>query len=112
MEKLDNYITRDMWTQCRERCDERCQTCDEDLGELKHMCGKNTESIRQLQGATHALKSDGTAWAWGTNTYAELGDGGIRATNELHQIPGDHSFSEVFGMCGIKDDGTAWTWGN
>lgn len=54
MDNKQDIVTRDMWIQCRERCDERCQTCDGELGDLKKMCGKNTEDIRELQNATQA----------------------------------------------------------
>jgi alpha-tubulin suppressor-like RCC1 family protein/rRNA maturation protein Nop10 len=61
------------------------------------------------------IKSDGTLWAWGDNTYGQLGDGtqtrrttpvqiGM-STNWVSIFPGAfHSF-------GIKSDGTLWGWG-
>src|SRR5450631_2064478 len=61
------------------------------------------------------LKSDGTVWGWGDNTYGELGD----KTNTNRTIP-----VQAAGLSGIiavaagngftlalKNDGTVWGWG-
>ncbi|MBI3609808.1 MAG: hypothetical protein HY204_03790 [Nitrospirae bacterium] len=63
-----------------------------------------------------ALKNDGTVWAWGDNSYGQLGDG---TTAGQHVTPiqvsvltnviaiaagGRHSIA-------IKTDGTVWAWG-
>ncbi|MGD0822404.1 MAG: Ig-like domain-containing protein [Desulfomonilia bacterium] len=64
---------------------------------------------------TAAIKVDGTLWAWGYNSYGQLGDG----TNADKSIPvkvgsgttwatlaaGDHF------TLAIREDGTLWTWG-
>jgi alpha-tubulin suppressor-like RCC1 family protein len=74
-------------------------------------------AVNLAAGATHtvALKSDGTVWTWGLNTYGELGDG----TNDFHSTP-----VQVSGLSGVaavtatgfhsvalKSDGTVWAWG-
>jgi len=33
-----------------------------------------------------ALKSDGTAWAWGNNEFGQLGDGSYDTSNEPVQV--------------------------
>jgi alpha-tubulin suppressor-like RCC1 family protein len=66
------------------------------------------------------IKSSGTLWTWGNNTYGQLGDATIELTNspaevlvlELTTVP---SWNQV--SCGdsftaaTKSDGTLWTWG-
>ena len=63
-----------------------------------------------------ALKSDGTVWAWGSNTQGQLGTGSNPESETPLQVPGltnvrsisaGSSFSVV-----VKTDGTAWAWGN
>lgn len=63
-----------------------------------------------------ALKSDGTAWAWGYNAFGELGDGtGIQQRQPV-QVKG---LSDIQGISmggshalALKKDGTLWGWGN
>jgi alpha-tubulin suppressor-like RCC1 family protein len=66
-----------------------------------------------------ALKTDGTIWSWGANSYGQLGNGNNDNTNPNNYIPtqagtasnwksvsagNGHSFA-------IKTDGTLWAWG-
>jgi alpha-tubulin suppressor-like RCC1 family protein len=65
---------------------------------------------------TLALKSDGSVWAWGNNSWGQVGDGSSANNRTMpYQIPGlsgvvaiatdaDHSLA-------VKSDGTVWTWG-
>jgi alpha-tubulin suppressor-like RCC1 family protein len=63
-----------------------------------------------------ALKSDGTAWAWGDNHYGQLGNG----SNTVSYIPVQVSrLSGVIAIAGgygysmaLKNDGTIWAWGD
>ena len=69
-------------------------------------------------GGTHslALRSDGTVWAWGKNSYGELGYTGCTSPcptpTQVSGLPGvvaiavgrNHSL-------GLASDGTVWTWG-
>ncbi|MCL1859732.1 MAG: hypothetical protein FWF92_10945 [Oscillospiraceae bacterium] len=62
-----------------------------------------------------AIKSDGSLWAWGNNSYGQLGNGEIKDYNPtpvkimdgvMAISAGDlHSFA-------IKNDGSLWGWGN
>ena len=68
-------------------------------------------------GGTHslALRSDGTVWAWGKNSYGELGYTGCTSPcptpTQVSGLPGvvaiavgrNHSL-------GLASDGTVWTW--
>ncbi len=70
-------------------------------------------------GAFHALaiKSDGTAWAWGDNYSGELGDGGfeyysgipvqVQGIATAIQISAGYSHSAA-----LLSDGSVWTWGD
>ena len=63
----------------------------------------------------HATKTDGTLWAWGSNSQAQLGDGTMldkttpvqigTATNWLSIAPGSEH------VLGLTSDGSAWAWG-
>lgn len=60
-----------------------------------------------------ALKSDGSLWAWGSNTAGQLGDG----TKESRTLPtriGEGYVAIAAGdghSAAIKQDGSLWTWG-
>ena len=81
--------------------------------------GAGGTSWKQISGAgmsnNAAIKTDGTLWTWGDNTYGQLGDNSI--TNKSSPIQtvagGTNWVSLSVGQCvaGIKTDGTLWTWG-
>ncbi len=62
-----------------------------------------------------AIKADGTLWAWGTNGFAQLGDGTTVNKELPEQIgTGTNWVSVAAGdnfSLGIKSDGTLWAWG-
>ena len=72
------------------------------------------------QGANYALKTDGTLWAWGDNTWGELGTGSSNTSDSAPisnpvQVTGLHDVVAV--KHGIQEnyafesDGSLWVWG-
>jgi alpha-tubulin suppressor-like RCC1 family protein len=64
---------------------------------------------------TMAIKSDGTLWGWGSDTYGQLGLG-TRVDEPLPvQIDGATNWTHVsvgyFHTMALKSDGTLWGWG-
>ena len=69
---------------------------------------------------TAAVKTDGTLWAWGTNTDGELGLGNTTSNCSPTQVGSLTDWYEVSmntgsapgpWMCATKTDGTLWAWG-
>jgi len=66
-------------------------------------------------GYSHALgiTTDGTLWAWGLNSYGQLGDG--TTTNRLSPVQVGSGFAQVAAgylhTVALKADGTLWAWG-
>ena len=67
-----------------------------------------------------ALKGDGTAWAWGSNVYGQLGDG--TTTDRFYPVrvkASEHTYLENIKMIAggenhtvaLRADGTVWAWG-
>ena len=64
---------------------------------------------------TNAVKTDGTLWAWGSNSQGQLGNGTITNYSSPIQIGALTNWRQVAigGQCsfGVKTDGTMWSWG-
>ena len=69
-------------------------------------------------GSAHslALKSDGTLWAWGSNTLGQLGDGTTNNKTAASQTGTDADWAFVTARVGhvlaLKKDGTFYAWGS
>ena len=76
------------------------------------------QCFKQISGGynhTVAIKHDGTLWAWGDNSYGQLGDGTNVNKTSPKQIGTDNNWSIVNAnfhhTVAIKSDGTLWAWG-
>jgi alpha-tubulin suppressor-like RCC1 family protein len=65
-----------------------------------------------------ALRNDGTLWAWGNNSYGQLGQGNTVVYSSPKQIGALTNWSSItpnfmlyYGANAIKTNGTLWTWG-
>lgn len=68
--------------------------------------------------SSFAIKADGTLWAWGRNTYGQLGDGTTQNRLAPVQVSGltdvvvvATSRSSTGHTLAVKRDGTVWAWG-
>jgi alpha-tubulin suppressor-like RCC1 family protein len=69
-------------------------------------------------GSSHSLavRTDGTAWAWGSNTSGQLGDGSVtNRSSPVSVVGGFGDWCEVSAglahSLAVRTDGTAWAWG-
>ena len=62
-----------------------------------------------------AIKTDGTLWTWGTNTFGALGNNSTTTTSSPIQVGTLNTWSRIDAanhILAIKTDGTLWAWGN
>ena len=78
--------------------------------------GANWKQIAVNSYAPAAIKTDGTLWTWGTNSWGGVG---VNDTNDrstpVTTFAGGTNWKQVacgdFHTAAIKTDGTLWTWG-
>ncbi|HMM12669.1 MAG TPA: hypothetical protein PKE03_11300, partial [Bacteroidales bacterium] len=62
-----------------------------------------------------AIRNDGTLWAWGRNTYGQLGIGSTTNQNTPTQIGSATNWKTIaaggYHSLAIMNDGTQWAWG-
>lgn len=72
------------------------------------------------EGHSLALKGDGTVWAWGDDSYGQLGDGtpetsGCYCSAAPHQVVGLTGVAAItagsYHSLALRSDGTVWAWG-
>ena len=82
------------------------------------------KTISMGKSGTHAIKTDGTLWAWGLNTNGVLGLGDTTNRSSPVQVGTDTNWSVVSvggshsattqhqaHVLAVKTDGTLWSWG-
>jgi alpha-tubulin suppressor-like RCC1 family protein len=78
----------------------------------------SAHAVQIAAGASHtvALKSDGTVWAWGDNTYGQLGTGGTYTSSNIPvQVTGLTGVTSIAAgsdhTVALASNGTVWVWG-
>jgi|GEM_PF-1194374 len=84
---------------------------------LPTQVGSASSWVSISAGADHALalRADGTLWAWGDNTYGQLGLGDLVNRAAPVQVPGGGVWASAsaggFHSVAVRADGSAWAWG-
>lgn len=81
------------------------------------LAGTNWKQVACGQAHTMAVKTDGTLWTWGRNTWGQLGNNTTSDIQSPIQVGSLTTWSQVFSgsqsqnVFAIKTDGTLWAWG-
>lgn len=74
-----------------------------------------TPKVAATFGHTLALRADGTVWAWGSNSYGQLGDGTRTDRSRPVQVQGLNGIRDVAAgatlSLALAEDGQVWAWG-
>jgi alpha-tubulin suppressor-like RCC1 family protein len=78
--------------------------------------GTNWKSITGGLNYTIALKTDGTLWSWGRNSYGQLGvNNTTTRSTPVTTLLGGNNWKSIAGgnrhIIALKSDGTLWSWG-
>jgi alpha-tubulin suppressor-like RCC1 family protein len=77
--------------------------------------GWSSISAHNYTASILAIKTDGTLWGWGSNSYGVLADNTIVAKSSPIQIGTDTNWSMVSNgqvtIAALKTNGTLWAWG-
>jgi alpha-tubulin suppressor-like RCC1 family protein len=79
--------------------------------------GNNWKSIAGGFYHTIALKTDGSLWTWGRNSYGQLGVNNTTSrSTPVTTLLGGNNWKSIAGgdfhIIALKTDGSLWTWGN
>ena len=78
--------------------------------------GTNWKQVAVGTPIVAAIKTDGTLWTWGNNTYGQLGDNTTTSrSSPVQTVAAGTNWKQVstglFATAAIKNDGSLWTWG-
>jgi alpha-tubulin suppressor-like RCC1 family protein len=79
--------------------------------------GTNWKQVAGGDSHTAAVKTDGTLWMWGGNSYGQLGDNSLtHRSSPVQTVSAGTNWKFVASgyyahTAAIKTDGTLWTWG-
>lgn len=77
--------------------------------------GNNWKQVSAGEFSMGAIKTDGTLWTWGRNSYGQLGSNNtFNRSSPAQTVTGGTNWSKVSmyqSSGGIKTDGTLWMWG-
>ena len=80
--------------------------------------GNFTDWCQASAGYIHSLgiRTNGTAWAWGNNTYGRLGNNSVIGSSSPVSVVGGftdwcHVATGYYASTAVRSNGTAWAWG-
>jgi alpha-tubulin suppressor-like RCC1 family protein len=79
--------------------------------------GTNWKQVSSGAYTAAGIKTDGTLWSWGNNSFGNLGDNTVsHRSSPVQTIAGGTNWKQVssgyYHTAAIKTDGTIWSWGN
>jgi len=80
--------------------------------------GTNWKQVSCGFNITAAIKTDGSLWVWGSNSYTQLGinQGNVNRNTPVTTFAGGNNWKQVsvgsIHVSAIKTDGSLWIWGN
>ena len=117
MENEDNTDTDTDESPASEESDQAVSTENEDSMVLdkddEPVLMAPVQSFSSGVAHTAAIKTDGSLWSWGDNTWMQLGDGTYEDRHEPVKIMDDVQSVSLgaFHSAAIKTDGSLWLWG-
>ena len=88
---------------------------DQDVSSPTQIPGTTWSKASSGKDESAAIKTDGTLWAWGSNTYGQLGQNNKTQYSSPVQIPGTtwkNVTAGYYHTFATKTDGTLWAWGD
>jgi alpha-tubulin suppressor-like RCC1 family protein len=79
--------------------------------------GLTADAKQAAAGSSHSmvLKTDGTVWAWGDNSFGQIGNGTTWPYGEPERVSGLSDVTQISAngttSMALKSDGTVWAWG-
>lgn len=79
--------------------------------------GTNWKDVKISSSAMAAIKTDGTLWTWGSQSFGFLGDNSpFNKSSPVQTVAGGTNWLSIAtgseSCAAIKTDGTLWVWGN